>query len=219
MSARGIQWVLCVLLLAGTSGCTLFQRKPKAPPPPPTPEAKPQIVVPPAKPVPQPKVLEEPQTLPPPQPLPPEPTVIKPKLEQAPLPKPPAPVRRKPKPAATTAPKPKPATEPPAVEPPPPPPVPAAKPDAGDNPRLGDVMPESQRRSLLAAIDDELGAARRALAALQNRRLTQEQSEAQSRIRSFVKQAEESRDTNLTVAAQYARRAAVLSRDLLESLR
>jgi len=217
---------LCLMLLLSIfgTGCTWFKKTPPPAPPPPAPPA-PKIVIPPPQPV-QAKPLEEPQLpskpLPPPEP---EPNVIRPKLEPVQPPKPPVAAKKRARPA-TAATKPAkpvetPAPQPPKAEPVPPPPVAetpaAAKPEP--EPKLGEVIPEAQRRVYLQAIEESLESARRGLSSLQGRTLTREQAETEGRVRAFMKQAEDARATDVSMAAQLARRAALLARDLLDSLK
>jgi len=68
-------------------------------------------------------------------------------------------------------------------------------------------------------VDQSVGAARASLARLRGRKLTNEQSEAAARIRTFAEQADQARKTDLRSAVQLARRAEVLARDLETSIR
>lgn len=215
---------LCSLLLLATleSGCTWFRKKAPAPTPAPVPAA-PQIVLPAPPPV-QVKPLEEPPL--PAKPLPPqepEPNVIRPRLEPVQPPKPVSAPKRKPRPSVTTAkpakPVETPAPAPPKAEPIPPPPVVESPPPPAAEPKLGEVIPEAQRRLYLQALEDNLESARRGLSALQGRTLNREQTETEGRIRAFIKQAEDARATDVGIAVQLSRRAALLAKDLLESLK
>lgn len=211
-------WATAAVLLLGLAGCTPFKRTPKAPPPPPPPQ-QPAIQAP-VTPMPQAKPMEEPQL--PSAPMPPpevEPTVIRPKIEQVEPPKPaPRTRRRRATPAAKQA---KPVETPtapqlaeqPAVEPPQPPQP--AKPEI----KLAEVLTEEQRRDYSQTIDESLGESRRALSSLQGRTLTREQSENESRIRTFIRQAEEARETDIRASAQLSRRAVLLARELLDTLK
>ncbi len=68
-------------------------------------------------------------------------------------------------------------------------------------------------------VDQSTAAARVTLSRLQGRKLTAEQADAADRIRTFTSQAEQARKTDLRTAAQLARRAAVLARDLEANLK
>jgi hypothetical protein len=217
---------LCLFLLSilGT-GCTWFKKTPPPAPAPPTPQPAPAIVIPPPQPA-QPKPLEEPQL--PPKPLPPaepEPNVIRPKLAPVQPPKPPVATKKRSRPATTAAKPAKPAESPapqaPKAEqiPAPPPAEAPAMPKPEPEPKLGEVLPDAQRRAYLQSIEENIESARRALASLQGRTLTREQSEAEGRIRSFIKQAEDARATDVSIAVQLSRRAALLAKDLLDSLK
>ena len=192
-----------------TAGCNWFGRAPKAQAPPPAPPP----VAPAALPKPKPKVMEPP-TLPPaqaptvPEGKPPLPEVVKPQPQPPPAAKPAA---RTPRRRPASAPKPA-VTEPPApVTPPPAAPV--------DPPRLGELLDPDQRRQVQQTYDENQTAARQALAGLDKRQLTREQSEAVARVRSFLQQAEELQKTDLRTAAQLALRASQLVRDLLAGLK
>lgn len=196
--------LLLISVLAVESGCSLFHRKTKSPAAPARPAAIPAV----APPAPQPQLrpIEEPQVPPPSVPAQ-SPAVMQPPLDKTPPP--PVQPRKKPR---RSSPRPAKVPEPiPAVAEP-------AKADPAEA-RLGDVLPEAQRRNLGAMLDENLQQARQTLNALQNRPLTKAQAEARSRIRSFVRQAEDARATNITAAVQLSHRAAVLARDLNESLR
>lgn len=233
--------MLTAVLALGLSGCSKFR---KAPQPPPAPAPVQPKIEPPVTPQPQAKPMEEPPLPATPQPAPDiEPQVIRPKLEQVEPPKPTPPARRRPKPTRSAAASPKPvkpdpttsnsapaAQTPvqtpaqPAVQPPvqtTPDPAPAnpapqiAKPEI----KLAEVLTEEQRRDYNQTIDDSVGEARRALVSLQGRTLTREQTENESRVRTFIRQAEETRASDVRAAAQFSRRAALLARELLETLK
>jgi hypothetical protein len=86
-------------------------------------------------------------------------------------------------------------------------------------PTLGEVIPGDEARRLERSLADDLSAARSALASLKGRKLTREQSESATRIRAFVSRAEEVRKNDIAAAAELARRAALLSDDLLRTLK
>ncbi|MBI5083975.1 MAG: hypothetical protein HZB13_05185 [Acidobacteria bacterium] len=202
-------WVALVLALAASQGGCWFKRAPKAPPPPAVPAAKAEA--PPPSP-PKPKPLEEPQSPPVQLPKPEqEPTVIRPRLETPPPPKP-APAKRRTTPAPA---RPK-AVEAPAQT------VPAeagGQAPAMTGPALGEVLSDSQRQNYHQTLDDNLAQAKRSLAGIRGRNLNREQSETAARVRTFIKQAEAAKGRDLGEAVQLSRRAALLARDLAESLR
>ena len=180
---------LCVMLSLGLSGCHIFGRM-KAPPlPAPVPRQDPAVV---------PPKTTEPEMFPqtPPAPAP------------APAPTPPA------QPPSTTPaqtptphpPKPKPATPPPPAQP------------APSRPVLGQILTAEQqaasRKSYLASSDT----ARQLLSRIQGRALTRDQADSANRVRSFLTQAEEAQAKDPATAAQLARRAELLARDLVNSL-
>lgn len=213
-------------LVATQAGCTWFKKKTPVQPAPPLPQ--PQIeVMPPAQIPPPPPAVN----LPPSQTEPavakpevePEPQVIRPKLEKVePPPKPRARKSTAPKTDATKTEAPK--TEPAKTETPAAPP-PAATPQenppesAKPEPLLGEVLSESQRKAYLQTVQENLTQARESLAEVQRKNLTAEQNESAERVRTFIRQAEESKQTDLTAAVQFARRAALLAKDLLQSVK
>lgn len=237
-------WMLTAMLALGVSGCSKFR---KAPQPAPAPAAVQPKIEPPVTPQPQAKPMEEPPLPATPQPAPDiEPQVIRPKLGQVEPPKPTPPARRKARPTRSAAsPKPvkpsDPATggtasqaaaqgpaQPPPVQAPTQPPVqpptdpaPAIPAPQTTKPeiKLAEVLTEEQRRDYNQTIDESVGEARRALISLQGRTLTREQTENESRVRTFIRQAEETRASDVRAAAQFSRRAALLARELLETLK
>ncbi|MGC4049008.1 MAG: hypothetical protein QM757_05760 [Paludibaculum sp.] len=231
-------WIPTVVLALGLSGCSKFK---KAPQPPPAPAPVQPKIEPPVTPAPQAKPMEEPQLPATPQPAPDiEPQVIRPKLGQVEPPKPVPPARRRAKQTRSAAsPKPVKPTDPsttvpasqspvqspaqPPAQPPvqpapePTPTTPAAQPPKPEL-KLAEVLTEEQRRDYNQTIDESVGEARRALISLQGRTLTREQSENESRVRP-IRQAEETRASDVRAAAQFSRRAALLARELLETLK
>lgn len=113
----------------------------------------------------------------------------------------PPPVQPAPKPA------PKPKPEPPPEPPPSPPPV------------LGQILNPQQKAQLQGAYEQSARAARELLERISGRALTPEQSEAAGRVRSFLSQAAQAKEKDPSTAAQLARRAELLARDLAGSLR
>jgi hypothetical protein len=194
------RWILPLALAAElalfSSGCSVFRRKraaPSSPPPPPV-----------AAPIPEPKPSEPVLTAP----KVPVPAIGAPQQEtQTAPPPPPVPATLKPKPRRGTAKRPAESAPQPAPEvlAPPPPAAP---------PRLEEVLTAKQRQELAATLDGNVTEARRILTALARRTLTREQNDAAARVRSFIQQAQEMRNSDLGTAAELARRALLLARDL-----
>lgn len=227
---------VCIILALTTAGCFLKRKQPAPAAAPAAAPQRPPIELPPPK-VEQPTALEAPKVdMPAPATPAPEPTVIKPKLEKVEPPKPAAkkPARRRvtnSRPAAKAketpgqpalapaAPAPAPAepSQAPAAEqtPAPPPPLP---PSAAPAPKLGEVLPADKRKAYQASIDNDLAAAQKVLKEIEGRPLTREQAENADRVRAFIHQAGEARDSDISGAAQLARRAAILAGELVKSL-
>ncbi len=111
-------------------------------------------------------------------------------------------------PAVTeTAPKPVPQPVAPA-----PPPAPAAP------LQLGAMLTPEQRRALVEAIDASAARARHNLSVISIYHLTPSQTETANQIRSFLRQAQATRDSDPEAARSLAERADLLSRDLLKSV-
>ncbi len=167
---------------------------------------KPPVVIPPVV-VPQP----QPQPQPAPEP-PPEPKPAPKSEEQKPVVKP------------QPAPAPEPQAEPPKLEKPSPAPsqrkrTPAAKPAAqAPIPQLGTILTAEQRAQYQKTCDESLRKAKNALNAVSGKKLSSSQSESASRVRSFIRQAEELKSRDLTTAAQLAQRADLLAQQLVRSL-
>ena len=140
-------------------------------------------------------------------------------------PAPPAPVvlppTPKPEPAHETAP-PAPPSVPPAqvVHPPKPKSEPALAPaPAGPAPAFGQILTPQQQTELRRSYQHSAQFARQTLSQLSGRALSQDQADTANRIRSFLSQADEAQSKDPSVASQLARRAELLARDLLNSLR
>lgn len=185
--------VMIAVALAFSSGCWPKKRRPvvvapPAPPPAaqqsPTPEPAPKETVP-ASPAP-----------------PPTPTPATETPSAATPPKPRAP-RPRGQPAAPPQPAP---TEQPAATSPAAPTAPV--------PQLGAMIPAAQRKQLDAAYEADLNKARAVLAAVGTANLDAPRTEMATRVRSFVRQAEEFRLRDLAAAAELAQRARVLAEDL-----
>lgn len=124
-------------------------------------------------------------------------------------------------------------------QPPPPPPAaakkktvrPAAKPKAPAQantpggsttpaearPQFGPILTEEQKSEFRNAYEQSISAASDLLAGLAGRQLSSAQQESVARIKSFLDQAREATATNWSLAAQLARRAELLARDLLRT--
>jgi hypothetical protein len=81
------------------------------------------------------------------------------------------------------------------------------------------MFSQEERAELTQSLDRNLSNARQAMSRLSGHALTAEQSQAVSLVQSLLVQADKARHTDLAVAAQLARRADVLARDLLSSVR
>jgi hypothetical protein len=106
---------------------------------------------------------------------------------------------------APTALKPQPAETPPAA--------------AGREPVLGQLITEEQKAEYRNTYDANASEANRLLLSFSARKLVKEQLETVTRIRSFLQQAAEARSSDWSLAANLARRAAILARELAERLR
>ena len=84
---------------------------------------------------------------------------------------------------------------------------------------LGQMFSQEERAELTQSLDRNLSNAREAMSRLSGHALTAEQFQAVSLVQSLLAQADKARHTDLAVAAQLARRADVLARDLLTSVR
>jgi hypothetical protein len=126
-----------------------------------------------------------------------------PSLPGEPLPPPP---RRRPKPRphedADETPAPAPAPEPPAVP----------------LPQFEQILTPEQRQAYTEEIERNIADARKAVAALEGRRLNAEQATYLARVRAFIEQANEARKADLFRARNLAERARVLAEDLLKSV-
>lgn len=161
--------------------------------------------------------------------IPPQPPAAEPVKETAPvLPAPPAVAASA---AATDAPEvPVPSTvvltppppAPPKRPPTPPPKVqataPAPEPPATVAPRLGQIFTPGQLKEYNRTLQESFARVDKALARLNGKRLSPEQSETADRIRTFRKQAEQAREQDLVTAVSLAKRADLLAKDLIERL-
>lgn len=188
-------WILglALILAMGSSSCRIFHRPAKA--------AAPQ----PPKPAPQPSIY----TVPPPQPkpemaaTPPDLPPSAPDLTQLPaetpeIPPPPKKrvARRRPEPDVKPA------------EPEPDLPV----------PELEQILTPQQQQEYNQSIDFSIKRAQRNIASLNGRRLNQGQIVSLERIKTFINQALNARNSDLLRAKNLAERADVLAEDLLRSV-
>ncbi|MFN7925230.1 MAG: hypothetical protein U0Q16_34350 [Bryobacteraceae bacterium] len=197
---RTVLTSLLVAALLDTTGCLFRKRKPDPP----------QVVAPPAL---RTQTPETPNVPPPPAvetakstpPLPP--TAENVKLPPKPVPKPQKKVVRKPRPA-------KPAQPPPLVAQQPTPTTEAAAPP----PQLTQIMSPADQAAYNRAIDVGIATARANLAKLANRTLSDVQDATLKRVTGFIRQAEETRLSDLPTAKSYAERASLLSEDLVKTI-
>jgi hypothetical protein len=191
IASRRVALVL-LLLLPSLTSCWPFHKKKPVPPP-----AKLPVQTRPA-PAPPP-VLEPPPQLPPGSGAP-KPAEL-PQQKQEGLP-PPPPVQ---KPAARPTPRPQ------VVEQPPPPAAPA--------PQLVPMLSPAQRQELERSVNDRVSRTQSILASIAGKRLSNEQEDMVGQIRTFLRQTEEARGTDLLRANNLAERAVVLAEDLARRLR
>jgi hypothetical protein len=106
------------------------------------------------------------------------------------------------------------------VHPPKPKPEPAPAPvsPAPAPPALGQILTPQQQSELRSSYRQSAQSARQTLQQLSGRALSRDQAETANRIRSFLSQADEAQSRDPSVAAQLARRAELLARDLLNSV-
>jgi hypothetical protein len=121
-----------------------------------------------------------------------------------------------PAPAAPQAPPPVPVVHPPKPKPDPAP-VPAQPP--APPPAFGQILTPQQQTAFRRSYQQSAQSARQTLSQLSGRALSRDQADTANRIRSFLSQADETQSKDPSVAAQLARRAELLARDLLNSFR
>jgi len=189
MTSRPAIFALLAVMALSAGGCKWSRRTSAPAPPPPPVPASAPAVSQPAPPAP---------VVPPPTPKP------EPAQETAPSAPPPAPPAQ-----VVHPPKPKPE---PAQSPAPPEPAPPA-------PAFGQILTPQQQTELRRSYQQSAQFARQTLSQLSGRALSQDQADTANRIRSFLSQADEAQSKDPSVAAQLARRAELLARDLLNSLR
>lgn len=93
-----------------------------------------------------------------------------------------------------------------------------AKPNPGAV-RLGVILSPEERRDLAKRLDSAVDRTKGAVVLIEGKLLTKDQTETLSRIRTFLAQAEQTREEDLAGSVSLAERADLLSRDLLERLR
>jgi hypothetical protein len=186
--------------LAVSSGCIFHKSPPKATVPISLPPAP--IVIP-APSVPAPPPVVEQTTVQ--NPLP-EATLPPAETPPAPKPNPFPPVNNPPRNSRT---RPEPAAPNPVA------PAPAPTPA----PSLGAILSAEDRKRLDSEYASDLGEANRALRTLSGKALNAEQKDSFSRAQAFIRQANQYHDRDLATAAELARRARVLTQDLVSSLR
>ena len=186
-TSRRLIFTLVVVMALSACGCKWFRRTP-APKPPPVPV----VTKPEPPPVAQPVVPEP--ALPAPQPEPPR--TEEPAPQPAPPPAQPPPVVHPPKPK--TEPRPAPPTQP-------------ARP-----PAFGQILTPQQQAEFRSSYQQSAQFVRQTLNQLSGRALSSDQAETANRIRTFLRQADESLARDLAAASQFARRAEILARSLLD---
>ncbi len=122
------------------------------------------------------------------------------------LPPPPEEKKRPSRPGPRTSP----ATEPSAAVTPAP---------ATPAPQLRPMLSPAQRQDLERSVSDRLARAQNTLASIGGRKLSEEQEELAAQIRTFIRQAEEARTSDLLRANNLAERAVVFAAELAKRLR
>jgi len=84
--------------------------------------------------------------------------------------------------------------------------------------QLGQILTAEEKSQLTHNLDQSLSAARGALAKIAGHQMTTEESDTASRVIALLSQAEAARESDLSVAAQMARRAELLARSLSNSI-
>jgi hypothetical protein len=104
---------------------------------------------------------------------------------------------------------------PPALKPQP---AEAAPAKAVREPVLGQLITEEQKTEYRRTYDENASEANRLLASFSAKKLVKEQVDTVGRIRSFLQQAGEAKATDWSLAANLARRALLLARELAQRL-
>lgn len=195
---RSRETVVLSILSFGLSGCFTAKKKFEMPTPAPVvakPRPEPQVETPPDIETEVPRIALEEVALPAPPEV--EAPPSRPAQAKRPAPGPITPAPTQPGPAT------------PEVEQPPAPPT----------PQLGEILTADRRRQYEALFIERVSGAQGALNRANGRtNLTQQQKETIQRIRTFLHQAEETKDKDLVTALEFARRADLFGRDLVKSL-
>lgn len=86
-------------------------------------------------------------------------------------------------------------------------------------PPLGQMLSQEERTELTRSLDRNQSDARLAMSRLSGHTLTSEQLQSLNLVQALLAQADKARHTDLAMAAELARRAGLLARDLLNSVR
>ncbi len=86
-------------------------------------------------------------------------------------------------------------------------------------PQLRPMLTPAQRQELERVVGERLRRAQGVLALARGRSLSGDQAELANQVRTFIRQAEEARETDLLRANNFAERAEVLAQDLAQRLR
>jgi hypothetical protein len=81
------------------------------------------------------------------------------------------------------------------------------------------MLSPAQRQDLERSVSDRLARAQNTLASIGGRKLSEEQEELAAQIRTFIRQAEEARTSDLLRANSLAERAVVFAAELAKRLR
>lgn len=92
---------------------------------------------------------------------------------------------------------------------------PAETPAPAPQPRLGEMLTPEELREHAESLVRSLRATRGMLSQILKHKLTADQSQSTARIQTFLRQAEEARQSDLGAAVNLARRAELLAKDLL----
>jgi hypothetical protein len=155
-----------------------------------------------------------------PQPAAPVPAAVDPTPPPPPVVETEAPVVPTPEPLPVTAPRETPAPKPVVRRnPTPPPAAPPVAPATPAPPSLQEILSGAQRKQYETEYSQGVARATAALKQAAGRTLNASQQETTSRIRTFLTQAGAMRNSDISTALQLARRADLLSQELLKSLR
>jgi hypothetical protein len=84
---------------------------------------------------------------------------------------------------------------------------------------LGEILTDEQKAEYRRTFQQSDSAARQLLSNITGRTLNSDQQDVLARIRSFLEQATEAANSDWSLAAQLARRAELLARDLASTIR